>query len=73
MVGLDYLLMEVKNQEEKIKDMFFWDVNNGVARRAWARNKGSIEAIQNEMKKEPRLKLQYQILYPKILLKILKK
>jgi len=46
-----------KKSEEKIKDMLFWDVNNGVARRAWARNKGSIEAIQNEMKKEPRLKI----------------
>ena len=37
--------------------MLFWDVNNGVARRAWARNKGSIETIKNEMKQEPRLKV----------------
>ena len=46
-----------KKSEKKIKNMLFWDVNNGVARRAWARNKGSIESIKNEMKKEPRLKI----------------
>jgi len=46
-----------KEAEEKIKNMLFWDVNNGIARRAWARNKGSIETIKNEMKKEPRLKV----------------
>ena len=46
-----------KEAEEKIKNMLFWDVNNGIARRAWARNKGSIETIKNEMKREPRLKV----------------
>ena len=46
-----------KESEDKIKNMLFWDVNNGIARRAWARNKGSIETIKNEMKKEPRLKI----------------
>ena len=29
--------------------MLFWDVNNGIARRAWARNEGSIHSIEREM------------------------
>jgi urocanate hydratase len=35
--------------------MLFWDVNNGIARRAWARNDGAIEAIKSAMEKEERL------------------
>jgi len=37
--------------------MLFYDVNNGIARRAWARNTGSLEAIQREMKRTPELKV----------------
>ena len=32
-----------------IREMLFWDVNNGIARRAWARNEGSIQSIEREM------------------------
>ena len=32
-----------------IREMLFWDVNNGIARRAWARNEGSIHSIEREM------------------------
>jgi urocanate hydratase len=35
--------------------MLFYDVNNGIARRAWARNSGSLEAIEREMKRSPNL------------------
>jgi urocanate hydratase len=35
----------------------FFDVNNGIARRSWARNKGSIQAIQREMDRTPGLKV----------------
>ena len=35
--------------------MLHWDVNNGVARRAWARNSGALSAIQRAMEKEPKL------------------
>ncbi len=38
-----------------IREMLFWDVNNGIARRAWARNSGSIEAITREMERTPEL------------------
>ena len=37
------------DSDRKIKEMLFWDVNNGIARRSWARNKGSQDAILREM------------------------
>lgn len=38
-----------------IREMLFWDVNNGIARRSWARNKGSMDAIKREMERTPEL------------------
>lgn len=40
-----------------IREMLLWDVNNGIARRSWARNKGSIDAIQREIERTPGLKV----------------
>ena len=37
--------------------MLFWDVNNGIARRNWARNEGAIFAIKRAMETEPLLKI----------------
>jgi urocanate hydratase len=37
--------------------MLFWDVNNGIARRNWARNKEAIFAIKREMDRNPKLKV----------------
>jgi len=37
--------------------MLHWDVNNGIARRAWARNKEAIIAIERAMEQEPKLKI----------------
>lgn len=42
---------------EKIKSMLFWDVNNGINRRSWARNEGAVFAIKRAMEKEPRLRV----------------
>ena len=42
---------------QKIESMLHWDVNNGVARRAWARNSGAIEAINHAMEINPNLKV----------------
>ena len=39
----------------RIQQMLLWDVNNGIARRSWARNKGSIDAIKHEMERTPNL------------------
>ena len=43
--------------DERIKSMLFWDVNNGINRRSWARNEGATFAIKRAMEKEPRLKV----------------
>ena len=43
--------------ENDIQKMLFWDVNNGIARRNWARNKEAIFAIKRAMKNEPLLKV----------------
>lgn len=52
------LVIDGSNEaENRIHSMLFWDVNNGVARRAWARNEGALFAIQEAMKHNPRLKV----------------
>jgi len=43
--------------DRRIRQMLFWDVNNGIARRSWARNKGSIDAIKREMERTPGLQV----------------
>ena len=43
--------------ENRIKDMLLWDVNNGIARRSWARNEGAVNAIRREMERTPGLKV----------------
>ena len=43
--------------EKKISEMLLWDVNNGISRRAWARNTGAISAIKREMERTPLLKV----------------
>ena len=43
--------------ERNIREMLFWDVNNGITRRSWARNKGSIDAIKREMERTPDLQV----------------
>jgi urocanate hydratase len=41
----------------RLKQMLFWDVNNGISRRSWARNEGAIFAIKRAMEIEPKLKV----------------
>ncbi|MDD4638531.1 MAG: urocanate hydratase [Bacteroidales bacterium] len=43
--------------EERIKQMLFWDVNNGITRRAWARNSSALFAIKREMERSPLLQV----------------
>lgn len=43
--------------ERNIREMLFWDVNNGISRRSWARNAGSTAAICREMERTPNLKV----------------
>ena len=46
-----------KDSERHIREMLLWDVNNGITRRSWARNEGSIAAIKREMERTPNLKV----------------
>ncbi|HCT94672.1 MAG: urocanate hydratase [Bacteroidetes bacterium GWE2_39_28] len=41
--------------DRRIKNMLHWDVNNGISRRAWARNSGALYAIKREMERTPLL------------------
>ena len=43
--------------DQRIRQMLFWDVNNGISRRSWARNKGSMDAISREMGRTPHFKV----------------
>ena len=55
--GFGMLLDGSDECEEKLQRMLHWDVNNGVARRAWARNEGAEFAIQRAMSAEPLLQV----------------
>ena len=43
--------------DANIREMLFWDVNNGIARRSWARNEGALKAIRRQMEKTPGLRV----------------
>jgi urocanate hydratase len=55
--GFGMLLDGTKDADRRLKMMLHWDVNNGIARRNWARNEGAIFAIQRAMEMEPLLKV----------------
>ena len=55
--GFGMLLDGTKEADDKLKSMLFWDVNNGIARRNWARNKEATFAIKRAMEIEPLLKV----------------
>lgn len=55
--GFGMLLDGTDDADHRLKMMLHWDVNNGIARRSWARNDEAIFAIQRAMKAEPRLKV----------------
>ncbi len=45
------------DSDRHIREMLLWDVNNGIARRSWARNEGAMNAIRREMERTPGLKV----------------
>ena len=55
--GFGMVIDGSEEADENIRMMLHWDVNNGIARRSWARNKGSMDAIRREMEKTPGLKV----------------
>ncbi len=46
-----------EDSERRLKMMLHWDVNNGIARRSWARNSEAIFAIKRAMNENPNLKV----------------
>ncbi|WP_313002305.1 urocanate hydratase [Chryseobacterium gleum] len=55
--GFGMLLDGSDDADRRLKSMLFWDVNNGISRRSWARNEGAIFAIKRAMEAEPNLKV----------------
>ena len=55
--GFGMLLDGSDDSERRLQSMLHWDVNNGVARRAWARNQGGEFAVRRAMEAEPKLRV----------------
>ena len=55
--GFGMVLDGSKEAHTRLRQMLFWDVNNGIARRSWARNEEALFAIKAEMAREPKLKV----------------
>ncbi len=55
--GFGMLLDGTPEAEERLKKMLFYDVNNGIARRSWARNEEALFAVKREMKRTPNLQV----------------
>jgi urocanate hydratase len=55
--GFGMLLDGTPEAERRLESMLFWDVNNGIARRSWARNPEAIFAIKRAMDAQPNLKV----------------
>ena len=55
--GFGMVLDGTKEASKRIESMLFWDVNNGISRRSWARNEGALFAIKRAMQTQPLLKV----------------
>ena len=55
--GFGMVIDGSEDADRRIKNMLHWDVNNGISRRAWARNSGAIFAIKREMERTPELRV----------------
>ncbi len=55
--GFGMVLDGTVEADNQLKSMLFWDVNNGISRRSWARNKGAINTAKRAMEMEPNLKI----------------
>jgi len=55
--GFGMVLDGSDDSERRLQSMLFWDVNNGIARRSWARNKEAMFTAEREMKRTPGLKV----------------
>ena len=55
--GFGMVIDGSEDSDRHIQEMLLWDVNNGIARRSWARNEGAMNAIKREMERTPGLKV----------------
>ena len=55
--GFGMVIDGSEESDRRVRAMLHWDVNNGIARRSWARNEGAIFAIKREMERTPLLKV----------------
>ena len=55
--GFGMVIDGSEDASRRLQSMLHWDVNNGIARRAWARNEGAQFAIKQAMATEPRLRV----------------
>ena len=55
--GFGMVIDGTEDSDRHIREMLLWDVNNGIARRSWARNEGAVHAIKREMERTPLLKV----------------
>lgn len=55
--GFGMVIDGSEEADRRIREMLFWDVNNGIARRSWARNEGALAAIRREMERTPELRV----------------
>ena len=55
--GFGMVLDGSADSDRRLKNMLFWDVNNGISRRSWARNEGAVFAIKRAMEANPALKV----------------
>ncbi|MDI1257277.1 MAG: urocanate hydratase [Flavobacterium sp.] len=55
--GFGMVLDGSKEASRRLESMLFWDVNNGISRRSWARNEGAVFAIKRAMETQPLLKI----------------
>ena len=60
--GFGMLLDGTPDADRRLESMLYWDVNNGIARRSWARNDGAMFAAKRAMKSNPNL----QVTFPNI-------
>jgi urocanate hydratase len=55
--GFGMVLDGTPESDRRLESMLFWDVNNGIARRSWARNRGAMSTIQRTMQAYPGLRV----------------
>jgi urocanate hydratase len=55
--GFGMVLDGSNDADRRLRSMLFWDVNNGISRRSWARNDGAVFAIERAMEEMPELKV----------------